>query len=115
MNNGSTTIYHKAIVNHAEVWTKYNYDKSFIIGGKGANTNKGYENANDVSLRLYYKDIPSLDFGNFAIGDIIVQGTITLNITKQSDLNNYLTYNITALQNNITGNNNVKHIHISGK
>lgn len=116
MNNSEVTIYHKTTVNHGtEVWTRYNYSKSFFIGGKGANTNKGYENANDVSVRLYYKDIEDLNIENFAIGDIIVQGNITLDITSQTSLSNYLTYNITAIQDNTTGSDDVRHIHINGK
>ena len=55
----------------------------------------------------------NLDFRNFAIGDIIVQGLIDINIAKQTDLEGYQIYNITSMNDNIFGIN--KHIHIGGK
>lgn len=114
--NGKVTIYHlSSKVKNVETWTRYNYDEVFIIGGKGASTNKGYDKANDISVRLWYKDISDLNISNFAIGDIMVPSHIEKDITMQSELKDYLTYNITAIQDNITGSDDVKHIHISGK
>lgn len=115
MNNTSVTIYHNEVTNHEDKWVRYNYPIAWMIGGKGSNTNRGYENANDVDVRIYYKDNSSLNINNFSIGDIIVEGNIDTNITKQQDLSSYLTYNITAIQDNKTGTNQIKHIHISGK
>ena len=51
--------------------------------------------------------------GNIAIGDIIVQGTITTDIDTQQDLSSYDIYNITSINNNNFGNN--PHIHLGGK
>ena len=112
ITNSSVTIYHKSLdtTTHDEVWTRYNYDNAWFFGGKGANINKGYDNANDVEIRLPY-DKNSLDISNFAIGDIIVKGTLTTNIETQDDLPNF--YNITSITNNTFGNN--PHIHIGGK
>ena len=113
--NDSVTIYHMSgldVSTHFEVWTRYNYENAWVFGGKGASINKGYDNANDIEIRLPYSK-NNLDIGNFAIGDIIVQGTLTQNIQTQDDLEDYLVYNITSIKNNNFGNN--QHIHIGGK
>ena len=114
ITNSSLTIYHNNgldITTHTEVWVRYNYDKVWFFGGKGAGINKGYDNANDVEIRIPYND--DLDINNFKIGDIIVQGTLDFDITRQKDLSNYQIYNITSINNNNFGNN--PHIHLGGK
>jgi hypothetical protein len=98
---------------HNEVWVRYNYDKVWFFGGKGAGINKGYDNANDVEIRIPYDSNSSLNASNFAIGDIIVQGTLNTDIETQDDLKNYLIYNITSIKNNNFGNS--QHIHLGGK
>lgn len=113
--NNSVTIYHMAgldTATHFEKWVRYNYDNAWIFGGKGAGINKGYDNANDIEIRLPYSKNENLNIKNFAIGDIIVEGTLTQDINKQQDLKNYLIYNITSIKNNNFG---TKHIHIGGK
>lgn len=115
ITNSSLTIYHKDgldVATHLEKWTRYNYDKVWYFGGKGASINKGYDNANDVEIRIPYKQ-NTLNITNFAIGDIIVKGTLDFDINKQKDLINYDIYNITSIKNNNFGNN--PHIHIGGK
>mgnify|MGYP007038216768 CR=1 FL=1 len=111
ITNSSLTIYHKSIENHLEKWTRYNYDKVWFFGGKGASINKGYDNANDVEVRIPYNQ-NQINISQIAIGDIIVQGTLTTDITKQQDLTG-LIYNITSIKNNNFGNS--QHIHIGGK
>ena len=115
LTNSSLTIYHKGYdkINRVETWTRYNYDKVWFFGGKGTSTNKGYENANDVQVRIPYKLNENLDITKFSIGDIIVQGTLDININTQKDLSSYLFYNITAINNNTFGSQT--HIHLSGK
>ena len=115
ITNSSLTVYHKGFdyERHIETWTRYNYDKIWWFGGKGVSTNKGYENANDVQIRIPYDQNEGLSHINFDIGDILVQGTLNIDINRQQDLSNYLVYNITAINNNVFGNN--KHIHLSGK
>ena len=71
------------------------------------------DNANDVQVRIPYDLNEGLDFEDFAVGDIIVQGTLNIDIQTQDDLKNYLIYNITSLNNNNFGNN--QHIHLGGK
>ena len=113
--NNSITIYHMSgldTTTHLEKWQRFNYDNAWVFGGKGASINKGYDNANDIEIRLAYSS-NDLDINNFAIGDIIVEGTLTQNINTQQDLTNYNIYNITSIKNNNFGNN--QHIHIGGK
>lgn len=113
--NSKLTIYHQDgldVATHLEKWLRFNYDNVWFFGGKGASLNKGYDNANDVEIRLPY-DMNELNINNFSIGDIIVQGELTQDIATQQDLKNYQVYNITSIKNNNFGNS--KHIHIGGK
>ena len=114
MTNASLTHYHKTIDNETrlEKWIRYNYDNVWWFGGKGSSINKGYENANDVDVRIPY-DKNDIDISNLAIGDIIIKGTLDINITTQQDLKNYEVYNITSINNNNFGIN--QHIHLGGK
>lgn len=113
ITNSNITVYHQdgLDTNNLEKWTKYNYSNVWFFGGKGASLNKGYENANDVDIRIPYSS--SISIGNFSIGDIVVQGTLDFNITKQQDLSNYQIYNITSINDNNFGNN--PHIHLGGR
>ena len=112
--NSSLTVYHKVVRNHEDTWEKHSYKNIWWFGGKGSSLNKGYENANDVQIRIPYDLNPSLDYNNFAIEDILVQGEYE-DIVSENDLKdlNIPYYNITSLNNNVFGNN--KHIHIGGK
>ena len=110
--NSSLTVYHKVVRNHEDTWEKHFYKNIWWFGGKGSSLNKGYENANDVQIRIPYDLNPKLDYNNFGIGDILVKGTIKADITSESDIESEY-YNITSLNNNTFGNN--QHIHISGK
>ena len=112
LTNSSLTVYHKIEEGHDYKWVRYNYKEIWWFGGKGASLNKGYENANDVQIRCPYDLNPSLDYNNFGIGDILVQGTLESDITSEEDIQSEY-YNITSLNNNVFGNN--KHIHVSGK
>ena len=113
--NNSLTIYHKEFddVTRLEKWIRFNYDKVWYFGGKGAQINKGYENANNVEIRIFYKLNDNLDINDFSIGDIIVKGTLTQEINTQQDLKKYEVYNITSINNNTFGLN--PHIHIGGR
>ena len=114
--NGSVTIYHQSgldVATRLEKWTRYNYSNAWFFGGKGASLNKGYDNANDVEVRIPYDMNEGLDINHFAVGDIIVQGALETDIETQKDLSNYLIYNITSINNNNFGKN--QHIHLGGK
>lgn len=112
--NSNLTVYHKVEYNHDYKWKTHYYENIWWFGGKGASLNKGYDNANDVQIRIYYDLNPNLDYNNFGIGDILVQGKYE-DIVSENDLKdlNIPYYNITSLNNNVFGNN--KHIHVSGK
>lgn len=110
--NSSLTVYHKVEDNHDYKWVRYNYNNIWWFGGKGSSLNKGYDNANDVQIRIPYDLNPKLDYNNFGIGDILVRGTLKSDITSENDIEGEY-YNITSLNNNVFGNN--QHIHISGK
>ena len=113
--NGGLTIYHKGLDEETrfETWTRHNYYNVWFFGGKGAGISKGYQDANDVEVRIPYDQNNGLDIKDFAIGDIIVEGNLDFEIEKQDDLKDYLIYSITSINNNKFGNN--KHIHIGGK
>ena len=108
ITNKSVTIYHKDgldVATHFEKWTRHNYSNVWFFGGKGAGINKGYNDANDVQVRIPYDKNNGLNINDFAIGDIIVEGTLNTDIETQEDLENYLIYNITSINNNNFGNN----------
>ena len=116
--NGGVTIYHKGLDEDAEfgtyeTWEKHNYSNAWFFGGKGAGINKGYQDANDVEVRIPYSQNEGLNINDFAIGDIIVKGILTDEIKTQDDLKEYQTYNITSINNNTFGYN--QHIHLGGK
>lgn len=116
ITNSKVTIYHNAgldVATHAEIWQRYNYDEAWFFGGKGAGINKGYVEANNVEVRIPYGQNADLDINNFEIGDIIVKGKLTTDITRQQDLKNYEIFNITSITNNDFGSN--QHIHLGGK
>ena len=114
ITNASLTHYHKTLdkTTRLEKWIRYNYENVWWFGGKGSSINKGYENANDVNVRIPY-DKNDIDINNLAIGDIIVKGTLNTDITTQQDLKNYEVYNITSINDNNFGIN--PHIHLGGK
>lgn len=113
--NSDMTLYHKVLDTETrlEKWERYYIEKVWWYGGKGANTQTGYENANDVQIRIPYDINENLNIANFNIGDIVCKGNIEKTITSQSDLNGEEYYNITAINNNTFGNN--QHIHLGGR
>ncbi len=116
ITNSKLTIYHNAgrdTTTRNTIWERYNYDNVWIFGGKGASVNKGYDNANDVEVRIPYDQNADLDITKFAIGDIIVPGELETDISKQQDLSGNLIYNITSITDNSFGGN--RHIHLGGK
>ena len=83
ITNASLTHYHKTLdeTTRLEKWIRHNYgtkDKNTVwwYGGKGSGINKGYENANDCDIRIWYEKNDNLNIANFSIGDIVIKGTI---------------------------------------
>lgn len=114
ITNASLTIYHKEYdeTTRLEKWVRFNYKNVWFFGGKGASVNKGYDNANDVDVRIPYKQ-NQVDVDKIQIGDILVKGDLAKNINTQQDLSEFEFYNITSINDNNFGNN--PHIHIGGK
>ena len=115
LTNTDITLYHKGFDEETRLnkWIRYYYEKAWWFGGKGANTQMGYENANDVQIRIPYESNENLNIANFGIGDIVCKGNIEKTIISQSELNGVEFYNITAISNSTFGNN--QHIHLGGK
>lgn len=76
ITNSELTIYHKTFnqTTRLEEWVRYNYSKVWWFGGKGANINKGYENANDVDVRIPYNLNENANINNIAIRRHNLQG-----------------------------------------
>lgn len=112
--NTSITIFHKYIdkTTRFEKWDKMTFKFAWWFGGKGSSINKGYQDANDVDVRLPLKQ-NKIDASKISIGDILVKGTIKEDIQTQQDLKGLEVYNITSINNNDFGNN--PHIHLGGK
>lgn len=113
--NSDMTLYHKGFDEETrlEKWIRHYYEKVWWFGGKGANTQMGYENANDVQIRIWYNLNENANISHFAIGDIILQGKVEKEIKTQSDLSEYDIYKITSINNNTFGSK--PHIHLGGK
>lgn len=114
LTNSNITVYHKIFDDEQrlEKWQRYYYENVWFFGGKGSSINKGYDNANDVDVRIAYNNHEDLDINNFAVGDIIIEGEHE-DINTQQDLEENSFYNIKSINNNNFGNN--PHIHLGGK
>ena len=115
ITNSSLTIYHKYFdkVSKVDKWKRQEVKNVWWYGGKGANYNKGLENANDVKIRIP-KDINDLSNLEVSVGDILVKGEVNKEISMQGDLKEFEdVYNITSIIDNDFGLN--KHLHIEGK
>lgn len=114
--NNQVTIYHQNgldIATHFEKWDRYNYDNVWFYGYQNSTINEGYSDNNKFDCRIPYDKNSELDISNFSKGDIVIEGHIELDISNQSDLENYIIYNITSIKDNKFGE--AKHIHIGGE
>lgn len=114
ITNGEVTVYHKGFdpETRLETWTRYNYDNIWWFGGRNSSLDIGFENANDVKVTIWY-NLNNVNIANFSIGDMLVKGHLTDNITKKSDLANYDVYGITSKKDNNFGS--FPHIKLGGK
>ena len=112
LTNNSITYYAKGLdpTTKLDTWTGYVFSDVWLFGGKGSGINKGYENANDVNVRIPMEYVE--DKTIFKVGDIIAVGEQG-DITRQSDLNGKEFYNVTSININDFGNN--RHVHLGGK
>lgn len=114
--NTGITLYHKRYNPNTRLdeWDRYQIDNVMWQGGKGASINKGYEKANDISIWIPYDQNEDLESIPISIGDIVVEGIIEDEITKQSDLK-VDNYNITTRLKNKYGSSDMQHIFIGAK
>ena len=112
ISNADITIYHKTYdkTTRLEKWSRFNYRNVWFFGGEGATVSEGYDPNNRVEVRIPLYE--SINVDNFSIGDIIVESTLTADITSQQDLSNYQVYNITNININKFGTQ--PHIHLRG-
>ena len=110
--NKGITYYHKILDTNTrlEKWNKTIFSNVWVFSGKGSSINKGYENANDMNVRIPIEYVK--DKSIFSIGDIVAIGRQS-DITEQSDLEGKEFYNVTSINVNDFGNN--PHIHLGGK
>lgn len=113
ITNSDLTVYHKVFDNTKKIeqWERINYKNIWWFGGKGGYRSKGFEDANDVEIRIPLTK--QIDISKFAIGDLLVKGTLEEDIKTQNDLKNKEVYNIMSISVNDFGNN--QHIHLGGK
>lgn len=111
ITNSTMTYYKKGIdENKLTKWDRYVFNDVWFFGGKGSSINKGYENANDVNIRIPMQYVENTEM--FAIGDIVAKGEQE-QINSQSDLEGTEFYNVTSININNFGNN--PHVHLGGK
>lgn len=109
------TVYHY-VYDEKNQTDKYEIKHFYNVswqGGKGASIDKGYKEANDLKLRIFYKDNSNLNIDDFYIGDFIVQGITNKQIKKQSEIKD--TYNITSKVEHKRGSIHTNHISIGAK
>lgn len=112
ITNNKITYYHKALNDDTklEEWVRYVFTNVWVFSGKGSNINTGYENANNINVRIPIQYVKNTNI--FHIGDIIAIGKQD-NIEKQSDLEGKQFYNVTSINVNNFGNN--PHVHLGGQ
>ena len=112
ITNSDVTIFHKTISEetHQDLWEKLYFEKVWFFGGKGAGINKGYDNANDVEIRIPY-EFNQIDASKFKVGDIIIKGNVDWE--NGIEAKGFEIYHITSIKNNNFGTQ--PHVHIGGK
>ena len=87
ITNKKITYYHKKLdENKLEKWIKYVLDNVWAFGGKGSSINKGYENANDVNIRIPWelveKGIPTKALTVQQVNAMLVKDLNTIQVRK---------------------------------
>lgn len=110
--NKEITYYHKVLneTTRLEEWERHIFRNAWVFAGKGSTQSKGYDNANELNVRIPMQYIKDVEL--FNIGDIVALGEQG-EIIKQSDLEGIEFYNVTKINVNDFGNN--PHIHLGGQ
>jgi hypothetical protein len=125
------TIYNKYIdpITRLDKWQRHVIKEVFWQSTSGATFARGLNQNDKVTVYIpfntnymtYYVDPITfrenpLGYWTIQNGDIIVKGTVTDVITKQSELENKYTnaYNVTYLMSNLSGSANTQHLEIGG-
>lgn len=113
ISNSNLTIYHKTFDNNRKKdnWERTVYENIWWFGGKGGYRSKGFEDANDVEVRIPLSK--NINTSKIAIGDLLVKGTSTQEIDSQTDLKTDEVYTVMSISINDFGIN--QHIHLGGK
>lgn len=111
LSNATITYYHKTLgQDRLEKWDKYTFEKVWKFGGKGSSINKGYDNANNVDVRIPIEKVNDVTI--FQLGDILAIGELNA-IETQEDLQGQEFYNVTSI--NINNFGGTPHVHLGGK
>ena len=117
ITNGSLTIFHKGfdVDTRLEKWIRFNYSNVWFVDKQGAIIDKGYSERNNFECRIPYAQNENLNVKNFAKADIAIKGTINYDISDDSELDDFETYNIKVITNANYGTSDRQHIHLSGE
>lgn len=114
ITNTKVTIYHRGVSNHLPTYTKYVVSKAMWQGGHGSALNKGIADSNDITCYIPLEN-DNLKNVSIAIGDYILRGEITSNITSKSDLENQDVYTIQTIIYEDYGSDRMQHFKIGAK
>lgn len=118
--NTDITIFHREIDDSTGIYVykKIYYEFVNWQGGLGASINKGYEQANDVTMWIPKEEngIEDVNKFDFIIGDFVCKGKIEEQINKESDLKKYAqVFNIKTIIPQDLGDDEMQHIQIGAK
>lgn len=103
------TLYHKNDDDKYIIKHFYNVTWQETLG---IDVNKGYDENNNIILRVFAKDNNIKDT-SFCVGDFIVKGIIKTQINLQSDLKD--TFNILSVNPHLRGSIETQHIKLIAK
>lgn len=102
ITNTDMTLYHKTLDENTrlEKWVRFYIENVWWYGGKGVSTQKGYENANDVQVRIPYGSNYIFNVDNSMIEQNIKGNMLTgkLTIKLSDDKSSDYTLDITKFE-----------------
>lgn len=112
LSNNTMTYYHKTLNTETrlENWNRYLFENVWAFGSNNASVNVGYENSNNVEVRIPIELVE--DTSIFQLGDIISIGN-NAEILTQDELVGKEFYNVTSIKINNFGS--TPHVHLGGR